>query len=302
MTELERKELSVLVPLDGSHAAEAVLPILQDLGSHLTLKLFLLHAIEKYAPEKIHGEPHLKEAKAAQAYLEAIAQRLASTGAEVNLHVHQNEVGDVAGSILEHATEMSPALILLCTHGRGDFKDALFGSIAQKVLTGGHWPVLLIPPEISKRHERYDLRRVLMPLDGTHDYQRAMQIVEILVRAGQAELHFLFVIPEPKDLSGEESLPGRFLFTSSRALTEMAEEGARQYLSDVRERYQSLPLSVSTRRGEAVSEIVKYAEQYPIDLLVITSHGKKGLEAFLSRSAGARLINRISCPLLLVKN
>jgi nucleotide-binding universal stress UspA family protein len=50
----------IVVPLDGSKLAEAALPVASVLAEKLGAKVTLLHAIEKGAPEEIHGQRHLR--------------------------------------------------------------------------------------------------------------------------------------------------------------------------------------------------------------------------------------------------
>jgi nucleotide-binding universal stress UspA family protein len=59
----------LLVPLDGSHLAEAALPAAAFLALKLNAVLTLVHIVERNAPEEIHGDRHLTNADEANAYL-----------------------------------------------------------------------------------------------------------------------------------------------------------------------------------------------------------------------------------------
>ena len=61
----------LLVPLDGSPLAEAVLPAVGALATRFRARVTLLHVLETAAPETIHGQPHLTDPARAQAYLDA---------------------------------------------------------------------------------------------------------------------------------------------------------------------------------------------------------------------------------------
>ena len=63
----------ILVPLDGSRLAEVALPVAIHLAQQLEASITLLHVVEANPPAKIHGQPHLATAKAAQAYLKRVA-------------------------------------------------------------------------------------------------------------------------------------------------------------------------------------------------------------------------------------
>src|SRR5690242_6430782 len=109
----------LLVPLDGSRLAEAVLPAVEALAGQFGARVVLIHVLEARAPATVHGERHLMNATGAERYLTGIAERLRARGIAVETHVHAAPEGDLAGSVVEHAEEFRPDLVVLCAHGRG---------------------------------------------------------------------------------------------------------------------------------------------------------------------------------------
>ncbi len=69
----------ILVPLDGSKLAEAALPAAVSLAQTFKAPVTLLHIIEQDAPEEIHRDRHLTEAREAEAYLAEIAKTCLSS-------------------------------------------------------------------------------------------------------------------------------------------------------------------------------------------------------------------------------
>ena len=124
----------LLIPLDGSRLAEAVLPAVERLSVRFQAAVTLLHVLEQQAPTTIHGERHLTDSAEAETYLGVVADRLRAAGIVVTTHVHDAREGDVAHSIVEHAKEINADLVLICTHGSSGLRGVLFGSIAQQVL------------------------------------------------------------------------------------------------------------------------------------------------------------------------
>lgn len=88
-----------------------------------------------------------------------------------------------------------------------------------------------------------------------------------------------------------------------RAVLDLAEQGARSYLKQVAEECQSQGVKAQGEvlRGETVLEVVKLLERQELDLVVLASHGRTGLDALLSGSVAPRLVGRVSVPLLLVR-
>ena len=78
----------LLVPLDGSPLAEAVLPAVRFLAGQGVNHIVLLHVLEHDPPETIHGQRHLTEEISAEQYLKTIAASLLALNVGVDVHVH----------------------------------------------------------------------------------------------------------------------------------------------------------------------------------------------------------------------
>ena len=157
----------LLVPLDGSRLAEAVLPVGARLADECGATVVLQHVIEKDAPTQVHGERHLQSREEAQAYLAEVAQRLASPGRDVECHTHAVRAADVAESIALDAEEHAIDLTILCTHGAGGIRAALWGTVAQQVLQHSTRPILLIRAPLDGSPATLAPQTIMVSLDGT---------------------------------------------------------------------------------------------------------------------------------------
>lgn len=292
----------LLVPLDGSRLAEAALPAAASLSKALDARVTLFHVIEQDAPQTIHGERHLSDPAEASAYLDEVAARAFPTGTRVQQHVHMTEVGDVARSIVEHTDELAPDLIVICTHGKGALRTRLLGSIAQQVIALGETPVLLIQPGTVDLTATFECGRVLVPLDGHPDHEQGLAVAADLAQACAADLHLLMVVPTVGTLSGEPGASARFLPTATSVGLDMSVENAQAHLHQVAIELQALDLDVTieVRRGDPASVIGRTAQRIQADLVVMGTHGKRGIDAFWSGSVAAHVINQSRVPLLLV--
>lgn len=292
----------LLVPLDGSRLAEAALPAAATLSKTLDARVTLIHVIERRAPQEIHGEQHLSDPAEASAYLGEVAARAFSPGVHVEQHVHTAEVRDVARSIVEHADELGPDLVVMCTHGRGGLRTWLLGSIAQQVIALRATPVLLIQPDGAAATPDFACRRLLVPLDGNPDHEQGLGVATALARACAAALHLLMVVPTPGTLSGEHGTTARLLPTATSAWLDMSEENARAHLRQKAIGLQAVGLGTTTEvcRGDPASAIVRTAQRMEADLVVMGTRGKRGMDAFWSGSVAAQVSSRSRVPLLLM--
>jgi nucleotide-binding universal stress UspA family protein len=295
--------LRFLVPLDGSRLAESVLPVVQQVASRFQAQVTLLHIVEEHPPTVIHGEPHLTGVAQAQAYLEEIAARLRSSDIQVEIHVHQEKEDNVARSIVQHSQEMNADLVIMCTHGHGGLRELLFGSKAQQALQQGTQSILLLFPREDGSAYPLNLQRILVPLDGTAEHEPSLPIAIRIARTFGAELRLVLVIPTLSTLSGERAASGLLLPTTMRALLDLSQQDAEDYLERAIARCltEGVVAHAEVLRGDIVPVVLGLAERLNIDLIVLASHGRTGLDALLTGSVASRIAGRRIRPLLLVR-
>ncbi len=292
----------ILIPLDGSVLAEAALPVAEYLSRALGARITLVHVIEKDAAASIHGQRHLTRHEEAEGYLDQIRQRAFPEGSPVALHVHASAVQDVAQGIVEHQDELAPDLIVMCSHGRGGFRDLLFGSIAQQVITSGRVPVLLVRPPAADSRKPFECRSVLAPTDGRPHHEAGLLTAARLAKATHARLNLIAVAPTLETLAGPPAISGRLMPGATRTMLDMVEDELRSYLERTAKRFQAegVPVAALVGRGDPAALVARNAETTHADLIVFATHGKAGTKAFWAQSVGARLLARTSRPALLV--
>jgi nucleotide-binding universal stress UspA family protein len=153
---------TILIPLDGSPAAESVLPHVETLarqrGSEL-MKVVLLRVCEQHFITADYPEAgmllslseHVKRLtnhvkRVAEQYLGRIQERLACTGLKVTSEVL---IGKPANEIINYAHKNSPNLIVMATHGHSGISQGEYGRVAYKVLRGVSSPIFMVRPHQS---------------------------------------------------------------------------------------------------------------------------------------------------------
>jgi nucleotide-binding universal stress UspA family protein len=296
-------DLHFLVPLDGSRLAESVLPVVQEMASRFHAHVTLLHIVEQHPPATIHGERHLTGVAQAQSYLEEIAADLRSSDIPVEIHVHEEKQDNVAHSIVQHFQELQADLVIMCTHGHGGLREILFGSKAQQALQQGTQSILLFFPRENDSVVPFKLERILVPLDGTTTHEPALPMAIMIARAFGAELHLVLVIPTLATLSGEQAVSGLLLPTPTRAILDLSQQEAEEYLEHVVARCNTKDVIAHAEvlRGDIVPQLLGLAERLDVDLIVLASHGRTGLDALFAGSVASRIAGRKIRPLLLVR-
>ena len=294
----------ILVPLDGSRLAESALGIAASLARRLGASLTLFHVIEAHAPSEVHRERHLVSSDEASDYLDEVAHLSMLSGAHVSTHVHETEAKDVAASVREHSTELTPDLIVMCTHGAGGARRLLFGDMAQQVIAHGKTPVLVVhpPKEGGSAVHDEDWRNILVPIDGNPSHEASLGVAADMAQSLHCRLNLLIVVPTLGRLAGLQGAVSLFQPATTRIKLELDNEGALAYVEGKAEQLQGRGIHCRSQaaRGEPSAAILKAARQLPADLVVIGTHGKAGTEAFWAGSVAAKVIAKTRLPLLLV--
>lgn len=143
----------ILLPLDGSAAAEAILPHAAALAAVEGAELHLLRVIDPlpvpellpFAERYRMDEARVAEARGqAAAALDQIARRLRGAGAAVTIEVAEG--AQPARVILDVCQARGIDLLAFTSHGRGGLIEAFTGSTADKLLRAAPLPVLVYRP------------------------------------------------------------------------------------------------------------------------------------------------------------
>jgi nucleotide-binding universal stress UspA family protein len=142
------------------------------------------------------------------------------------------------------------------------------------------------------------LKRVLVAVDFSECSEAAVIEARSFADRFDATLHVLHVVTEPLREVWATYAPGSdFLGTVQRLEGEACKEIKR--LSPL----EGLPpgrLVVATAWGDASEQILRYAANHHIDLIVCGTHGRHGWDHVIMGSVAERLIRLAPCPVLTV--
>jgi nucleotide-binding universal stress UspA family protein len=297
-----RSHDTLLVPLDGSPAAEAVLPAAIVLARRLATEVALLHVLERDAPTRVHGEQHLTGESDAASYLQGIAEQFAAEEVPVTWHVHLVPVGDIPLSFATHAAESGASFILLSVHGTGSPRSWLTGAVAQGVIRHAAPPVLLLRSRTARRVP-FAPQEVVVALDTDRQAEVALPPAARLARALAIPLRVLLVVPTVETIPGDRGAAARLLPAGATASLDLEAAAAEDYLAQLARRMsdttEDLQVLTEVGRGDPAQVIIARAQARP-SILALATHGRAGFDALWSASVGSRVIARGDGPFLLV--
>jgi nucleotide-binding universal stress UspA family protein len=294
---------TILVPLDGSPAAEAVLPAAITLARQLPARITLLHSIERAAPETVHGERHLTSEAEAEAYLAAVADRLRAEGIAADWHVHVVPVGNVPLSIADHAVEHDAELILLSTHAVSDPRTWLMGAVAQGVIRRVAPPVLLLRSGAKREAPPFAPAEVIVTIDSERQGEAAIPAAVRLAEALEVPLRLLAVVPTVETIPGDQAAAAKLIPTGAAAALDLEAAATATELNALAKRlaasHPDVSIVAEVARGDPAPAVIAAARAHN-GIVALATHGRTGLDALWSGSIGSRVIARGGGPFLLV--
>ncbi len=283
----------ILVPLDGSALAEQALPWVHEIAALTGATVTLVQVVEPTDAvlDLLALQPAME--RAAQDYLAQAAQQLAQDRMTVQTRV---VVGRPAEQVIHLAHGVD--LIVMATHGRSGIGRWVYGSVADKVLSGAPVPVLLIHVRPAQARPAQPLRRILIPLDGSALAERALPLASWLAQRAGAELVVI------RSTEWDRAVAAVYLSGDTvAALTQQYVEAAQDYLRQVSEplRGQGLAVQTDVRHDPPAEAILASAAQQEADLIVMSTHGRSGLGRWLLGSTAERVLGHAAIPVLLVR-
>jgi nucleotide-binding universal stress UspA family protein len=212
------------------------------------------------------------------------------------LSIVQNQVEDVSPPerITAYVEEQDIDLVVMGTHGRRGLQRMLMGSITEEVVRTAACPVLTVRSDTPESAHR-TVRRILVPVDFSDASKTAVRHASELAQTYDAQLDLLHVVeqvayPSAYGVDPGYHSPQEVIPRVEKSLGEMA-----------REELDSENVKVSATVGYGPLTILDYIDENDIDLVVIATHGRTGLERMLLGSVAERVLRRSSAPVFVVK-
>jgi nucleotide-binding universal stress UspA family protein len=144
-------------------------------------------------------------------------------------------------------------------------------------------------------------KNILIPTDGSEQSQRAVRTGVELAKLHQARITGIHVIPDYHLLIAYE---GAFDPVTEERIEEEAKARADSYLAFVKKTAQEAGIPCDTvceTSDHPYDAIIRTADAKHCDLILMTSHGRKGLVAVLLGSETRKVLTHTKIPVLVVR-
>lgn len=295
--------MKILLAIDGSRASDRAIELVATLGWPNGSEVRVINVADAllgvYAGMPgvvVSGEAVEADMEAdhegRQKHLDEASERLVAPGRSVETKIID---GRPASSIVEAARESKADLIVLGSHGRGPLGSAVLGSVAAEVVEYATTPVLVVRTD--------KVSRLVLADDGSPSAAAARALlgrmpgfrglpVRVVSVSERAPGWFGWLQPEaPAEIQAlEEAIQADFKeheSTAAAAAEELASAG--------------LLAEGVALIGDPASEIVRVADAFDADLIVMGTRGKTGFERLLLGSVARKVLQRAHCSVLVIR-
>jgi nucleotide-binding universal stress UspA family protein len=295
----------ILFPTDGSPSALGAFLHAASLAERTGAELHGLHVAEpaEEPGDWLEGLRVTPADVAADLRLPALPPEAPrwEAGAPVPLVYAEEHAPKAAPVILDYARAHDVDLIVMGTHGRRGVRRMLMGSVAEEVVRLAPCPVFTV--RTREDGERgWPVRRVLAPHDFSDHAAAAARHAAALAVTYGAALDLLHVVDVALLPTATVPFLGTFR-VSGEEVRQRAQEALEERAAALEAAFPRLgDVGAFVRLGHPVGDILEFAEQHGVDLLVLGSHGLTGLERLLMGSVAEQVIRAAPCPVFTVKS
>ena len=194
-------------------------------------------------------------------------------------------------------------LLVVGTRGKTGLAHVLLGSTAERVIRGAPCPVLAVRMEHADIEQEegalsrpVTLERILVPVDFSDCSLDALEYAVVVAQQSKASLMLLHVL-EPVSYGLD--------FTLSHIRTrEQVRESWTKRLEELAFSHQhsNVPVESRLRGGLPADSILDSAQTLPCDLIVMGTHGRRGISHTISGSVAEAVLRKAHCPVLAVRS
>ncbi len=149
---------------------------------------------------------------------------------------------------------------------------------------------------------------ILVPLDGSELSERALPMAQGLAKSSEATIHLIQMVSREHELTAgrgtESAQAAEYEMDIAHRLTESKLNSGRAYLEKIGSQLQGAGIKVETeftvKAGNPAENIIAYAKEHSINLVVMSTHGHGGIRRMLMGSVTDRVVHSCEVPVLVV--
>lgn len=287
---------TVVVPLDGSQAAETAIPFARYLAERRRAELMLTSVVAvtgEFATWLNTGvdEQHSEIGawvEDRRVYLKGLLDDIRHPHAQAHV-----SVGRPTNMLVEFIDTLDNPLVVMASHGREHPERGAIGRHTLRLIHHLAGPVIVVKhPDDGGINPQDGVHRVLVPLDGSGFAEEALEATLHILGEPTPSLHLVSVIDSD---GGNSTVRDEFVGAARDAHADRLEEQAR-HLTDA-----GHTVTWEVRTGDPEMEIATAAVDSNASMIAMATHGRSGIAHALLGSVAEGVLHLCQHPLLLIR-
>lgn len=140
------------------------------------------------------------------------------------------------------------------------------------------------------------VKKILFPVDLSEASPKIVPWVKTMAEKFGAEVHVLFVARVFDQYSGM-GVPYSYISDLESSIISRADAGLREF---VQNNLADIPTKAQVVSGYPAEEILEYSEKEGVDIIIIGTHGRKGIERILFGSVAEHVVKNSPVPVFTI--
>jgi len=138
-----------------------------------------------------------------------------------------------------------------------------------------------------------EINKILVPVDFSENSKKVLEAAGYFSGMCKARLHAVFIVQSFDDYSGF-FVPHMPVAKFEEEMVQAAEEKMEKFLEGFKE------VEAKVLVGDVAEEIIRHAEESGMDMIIMGTHGYKGLEKVMFGSVAEKVVRSSPCPVLTI--
>lgn len=143
-----------------------------------------------------------------------------------------------------------------------------------------------------------EVKRVLFPIDLSNAAREIAPWVDLMARQFNAELHMLHVVPD-MDFWGVPYAVSPKVMDNQQELTAVAQDKVREFCEEHLKNQPEIKTAVVV--GDPADQILKYISDQAVSLVILGTHGRRGVERAIFGSVTDRVLRLSPVPVMCIR-
>lgn len=282
---------NIICPIDLSESSKKAYRAAKYLSDTMGAELWILHVLPEATDFYSSLYPDLSDLMGGiQEHIEDKIDAVIDTKDPL---IHRVVLsGKPCEEIIKFQEHKNADLIVMGAKGISAIESILLGNTADRVLRNAKCPVVITHGDFKT----YSIHKILVPTDLSEFSEYALERVLDVARATSAEIDLLHVL----DVHTYDSNKVEDFMKSDKG--EILQKKVRDAMKMPGGAEDVTINKVLVRGFEISAEIANYASENKVDMIVMASHGRRGIQKLLLGSVTDKVIRIAPCPVMAVKH